>query len=133
MIAKQRKGRGFRGLLEYVENKEEAGRIGGNMSGRNPRELAAEFRFSRQLNPNVERAVYHVSLSLAPGEYLSDEQWNEISDRYLTEMNFHNNQYVVYRHSDRDNDHIHIVASRISLDNGRCVHDGWDYKLPLLR
>ncbi|NJL62205.1 MAG: relaxase/mobilization nuclease domain-containing protein [Methylacidiphilales bacterium] len=128
MIAKQRKGRGFRGLLEYVENKEEAERIGGNMSGQNPRELAAEFKFSRQLNPNVERAVYHVSLSLAPGEYLSDEQWNEISDRYLREMNFHNNQYVVYRHGDKENDHIHIVASRISLDDGRCVHDGWDYK-----
>jgi Relaxase/Mobilisation nuclease domain len=128
MIAKQRKGRGFRGLLEYVENKEEADRIGGNMSGQNPRELAAEFKFSRQLNPNVERAVYHVSLSLAPGEYLSDEQWNEISDRYLREMNFRNNQYVVYRHGDRENDHIHIVASRISLDDGRCVHDGWDYK-----
>jgi hypothetical protein len=128
MIAKQRKGRGFRGLLEYVENKEEADRIGGNMSGQNPRELAAEFKFSRQLNPNVERAVYHVSLSLAPGEYLSDEQWNEISDRYLREMNFHNNQYVVYRHGDKENDHIHIVASRISLDDGRCVHDGWDYK-----
>jgi hypothetical protein len=128
MIAKQRKGRGFRGLLEYVENKEEASRIGGNMSGQNPRELAAEFKFSRQLNPNVERAVYHVSLSLAPGEYLSDEQWNEISDRYLRKMNFHNNQYVVYRHGDRENDHIHIVASRISLDDGRCVHDGWDYK-----
>jgi Relaxase/Mobilisation nuclease domain len=128
MIAKQIKGRGFRGLLEYVENKEEAERIGGNMSGRNPRELAAEFKFSRQLNPNVERAVYHVSLSLAPGEYLSDEQWKEISSRYLREMNFHNNQYVVYRHGDKENDHIHIVASRISLDDGRCVHDGWDYK-----
>jgi Relaxase/Mobilisation nuclease domain len=128
MIAKQIKGRGFRGLLEYVENKEEAERIGGNMSGRNPRELAAEFKFSRQLNPNVERAVYHVSLSLAPGEYLSDEQWKEISSRYLREMNFHNNQYVVYHHGDKDNDHIHIVASRISLDDGRCVHDGWDYK-----
>jgi Relaxase/Mobilisation nuclease domain len=128
MIAKQRKGQGFRGLLEYVENKEEADRIGGNMSGQNPRELAAEFKFSRQLNPNVERAVYHVSLSLAPGEYLSDEEWNEISDRYLREMNFHNNQYVVYRHGDKENDHIHIVASRISLDDGRCVHDGWDYK-----
>jgi hypothetical protein len=43
-------------------------------------------------------------------------------------MNFRNNQYVVYRHGDRENDHIHIVASRISLDDGRCVHDGWDYK-----
>ncbi|AFZ04598.1 relaxase/mobilization nuclease domain-containing protein [Calothrix sp. PCC 6303] len=123
-----------------VQTYVELGKIGNNINqltkaantaialGQKPRELAAEFKFSRQLNPNVERAVYHVSLSLAPGEYLSDEEWNEISDRYLREMNFHNNQYVVYRHGDKENDHIHIVASRISLDDGRCVHDGWDYK-----
>ncbi|GAC1501235.1 MAG: hypothetical protein NVS2B14_14020 [Chamaesiphon sp.] len=42
-------------------------------------------------------------------------------------MKFDNNQYVIYRHNDRDHDHVHIVASRIRLD-GTLVHDGWDYK-----
>jgi hypothetical protein len=37
------------------------------------------------------------------------------------------NQYVVVRHTDRDHDHAHIVASRIRLD-GTTVSDSWDYR-----
>ena len=43
-------------------------------------------------------------------------------------MGFDSNQYVVYRHSNTEHDHIHICASRIRLDNGKIVHDSWDYK-----
>ncbi len=126
MIGKQIKGRGFRGVLDYVESKRGAQRLGGNMFGETARELSAEFRLSRQLNPKVERAVYHVSLSLKPGEYLGDEQWNQVAERYLLHMGFNYNQYVVYRHTDQSHDHIHLIASRIKLD-GTLVHDGWDY------
>lgn len=127
MIGKQTKGRSFRGLLNYLEEKEGAELIGGNMVGANARELAAEFKFSRQLNPNVERVVYHASLSLPKHERLDNEKWNAIAQNYLKGMGFDYNQYAVYRHYDQDHDHIHIVASRIKLD-GTCVHDSWDYR-----
>jgi hypothetical protein len=42
-------------------------------------------------------------------------------------MGFEGSQYVVYRHSDRDHDHIHIVASRIRITDGSTVSDSWDY------
>ncbi len=42
-------------------------------------------------------------------------------------MEFVGSQYVVYRHSDRDHDHIHIVASRIRITDGTTVSDSWDY------
>ncbi len=67
MIGNQTKGKSFRGLLDYLENKEESSLIGGNMFGTNARELAREFRLSRQLNPEAEKVVHHVSLSLSPG------------------------------------------------------------------
>src|SRR4028118_1048331 len=41
-------------------------------------------------------------------------------------MEFDNNQYVVVKHNDTDHDHIHIVASRIRLDES-VVDDSWDY------
>ena len=53
------------------------------MSGRNARELAKEFRLSRQLNPDGERVVYHVSLSAAKGDKLDDVHWCEIGSRYM--------------------------------------------------
>lgn len=127
MIGKQKKGRGFRGLLDYLESSPGSRLIGGNMSGRNARELAREFKLSRQLNPDVERAVYHVSLSAAKSDRLSDEQWCEIAFKYIERMGFDSNQFATYRHNNTDDDHIHIVASRIRLDTGKVVHDGWDY------
>ena len=127
MIGKQKKGRGFRGLLDYLESSPGSRLIGGNMSGRNARELAREFKLSRQLNPDVERAVYHVSLSAAKDDRLDDEQWCEIADKYMEQMGFDCNQFATYRHNNTDDDHIHIVASRIRLDTAKVVHDGWDY------
>ncbi|MHC5595812.1 MAG: relaxase/mobilization nuclease domain-containing protein [Nostoc sp.] len=72
MIGNQTKGKSFRGLLDYLENKEQSSLIGGNMFGRNARELAREFRLSRQLNPEAEKVVHHVSLSLSPDEQLDN-------------------------------------------------------------
>ncbi|WP_196523995.1 relaxase/mobilization nuclease domain-containing protein [Nostoc commune] len=127
MIGKQTKGRGFRKLLDYLESREDAKLIGGNMSGRNARELAREFRLSRQLNSDADRVVYHVSLSAGKGDKLDDEKWNEIGDRYMFEMGFDANQFVIFRHHNTDDDHIHIAASRIRMDTGLLVHDSWDY------
>ncbi|WP_375470430.1 relaxase/mobilization nuclease domain-containing protein [uncultured Nostoc sp.] len=127
MIGKQTKGRGFRRLLDYLESREDAQLIGGNMSGRNARELAREFKLSRQLNSDADRVVYHVSLSAAKGDKLDDEKWSEIGDRYMKEMGFDANQFVIFRHHNTDDDHIHIAASRIRIDTGLVVHDSWDY------
>ncbi|MBW4457153.1 MAG: relaxase/mobilization nuclease domain-containing protein [Nostoc indistinguendum CM1-VF10] len=128
MIGNQTKGRGFRGLLNYLESQKDAKLIGGNMGGNNARALAREFKISRQLNLEADRVVYHASLSLPENERLDEPTWNELANRYLEEMGFDSNQYVVYRHSNTEHDHIHICASRIRLDNGKIVHDSWDYK-----
>jgi Relaxase/Mobilisation nuclease domain len=128
MIGNQTKGRGFRSLLDYLQSQEDAKLIGGNMGGNNAIALAREFKISRQLNPEADRVVYHASLSLPDNERLDDETWNEIANRYLEEMGFDSNQYVVYRHHNTQHDHIHICASRIRLDNGKIVRDSWDYK-----
>ena len=127
MIGKQIKGRSFSKLLKYLFSKDGAVLIGRNMEGTTPQELAAEFRFSQQLNPKVNRVVYHVSLSLPPSEHLENDIWHEIAKKYLQAMGFDMNQYAVVRHSDRDHDHAHIVASRVRLD-GTTVSDSWDYR-----
>lgn len=127
MIAKLVKGRGFRGALEYDITKEGGRIISSNMAGQNPRELAAEFGEIRKLRPNLGKAVLHVSLSAAPGEKLTDEQWREIGQRYLRGMGFTDNQFIITRHTDTEHEHIHILANRIT-HAGEVVSDGQDYK-----
>lgn len=127
LIAKQTKGRSFSGLLNYLLSKEGAMIVGGNMIGQSAKELTKEFSASRKLKPSLNRVVYHASLSLPPGESLSDKKWQEISNRYTKEMGFKNSQFVAVKHTDTQHSHIHIVASRISMD-GRVVSDSHDYK-----
>ena len=126
MIAKLVKGRGFRGALEYDLDREKGVLLDTNMAGENPRELAREFGAVRELRPGLGKAVFHASLSAAPGEQLSDEQWREIGQEYLAGMGFTENQYVISRHTDTEHEHIHILANRIGYD-GQVVSDAHDY------
>lgn len=127
MIAKQVKGREFRGCLNYLLNKKNGQIIGGNMAGQTLDSLSREFDFSRRLNPQVSRVVYHASLSLPCSETLDDEMWRAIALDYLQRLNFTKNQYLLVKHTDTTHHHIHIVASRIRFD-GKCVCDWLDYR-----
>jgi hypothetical protein len=126
MIAKAVKGKGFRGALEY-DLKEDGQILDTNMSGKTPRELAKEFGQIRKLRPNLNKAVLHVSISAAPGEKLTNEQWIEIARRYLQGMGFTDNQFIITRHNDTEHEHIHILANRIRFD-GQVVSDSRDYR-----
>jgi hypothetical protein len=128
MIGKQVKGSSFSGVLNYLHHKAGAKCIGGNMAGETPRQLAGEFRHAMRLNPALKSPVYHASLSVARAEEQSDERWGAIAQDYVNGMGFGNCQYVVYHHHDQEHDHIHIVASRIQITDGKTVSDSWDYR-----
>jgi hypothetical protein len=127
MIAKAVKGTGFRGALEYDLGKEHGRMIDTNMNGDDPRELAAEFGEIRKLRPALNKAVLHVSLSAAPGERLTDEQWRAIGQHYLQGMGLNHNQYVITRHNDTEHEHIHLLANRIQFD-AAVTSDSHDYR-----
>ncbi|PSB66600.1 hypothetical protein DSM107010_00770 [Chroococcidiopsis cubana SAG 39.79] len=109
--------------------------IATNMMGTTPAQLAAQLRVTCDLNPNVQRTCSHIILSLPDRagyrERLEDKQYAEISKRYLQAMGFvgegtHECQWLVVRHDDANNAHIHIVASRVRMD-GTTVNDSWDW------
>ncbi len=115
------RGSGFKGVLDYVfdrENGKQPGRLlGGNMSGIDPTTLASEFGVTRKLRYEIKKPVWHNSLRLPAGDHISDDQWVKTGDDYMSRMGFsdaHMRCYVL--HDDADGQHIHIVASRIGID-----------------
>ena len=126
MIAKGKKGRGFRGVLDYNLQEGKGYVLHSNMAGDTPRALAREFGAVRALRPTLGRAVQHTSISAAPGEHLTDDQWREIGRRYLQAMGFADSQALIIRHTDRDHEHIHIIANRVT-NSGGVVSDSRDY------
>ncbi len=135
MIGSGRTGAGFGGVLRYLlhgrsetpRHEPDAQIIGGNMMGDTASELTSEFGYSRRLNERVQKPVWHVSLSLPEDEYFSTSQWNRAADKYMQGMGFSANQWVMIRHADTNKDHVHIVASRVRIDNKKCV-DMWQSK-----
>lgn len=127
MIGKITKGRGFRGLAEYLLRNGRGEIVAGTMAGRTPRELAAEFGQLRRLNPQLGKAVAHFSLSPAPGDpLLTEAKWQTIAERFMAEMGFDGGWCGVI-HRDSDHEHLHLMACRISLD-GKTVSDANDYR-----
>lgn len=115
------RGYSFRELLRYVSRRKgragvPPGRlIGGNMASRGLRGLLQEFVTARRLRPDIQKATWHNSLRLPPGDWLSDEQWCEFVAAYMRRMGFSETHlYCVWAHDDELA--VHIVACRIGLD-----------------
>lgn len=118
MKAKISKGAGFRGVVNYLLDKERGTIIGGNMAATTQAGLSAEFGAVRCQRPDIAKPVWHVSLSLPPGDNLSVEQWREVAADFLKKMDVKDNQYCIVRHRDKAHQHVHIVLNRVTTNGG---------------
>jgi hypothetical protein len=57
-----------------------------NLDTEGPAEAAQLMRYAACENPRVEEPVYHFGLSLAEGEHLNREQWEDAAGRVLAAM-----------------------------------------------
>lgn len=126
-MQKIRRGKSFAGIVLYAlkpgsHHKKDPIVIGGNITivGNAAKDLIAEFDSTKQLRPDVQKAVWHNSLRLPKGESLTAKQWSYIADDYMARMGFSETHLRCYiLHDDEDGQHIHIIASRVSLDAGK--------------
>jgi len=127
MKSKTGRGGGFRGALDYaLDEKKEPEIVSSSMSGETPRQLAQEFGAARRLRPDIKKPVFHAALALPKNEHATTKQWDQIARSYLKKMGFPpDTQYVAIRHNDTVYDHIHIIASRVSL-SAEVWHGKWD-------
>ena len=65
------------------------------------------------------KPVFHAMMSLRPGESLTPAQWRTAVRKYISDLGFTEAcKYVAVMHRDKDHEHVHIVANRISLAEG---------------
>ena len=127
MIGKITKSGSFKNLVKYLD-KEDAVVLGTNMYGQGSRELTAEFMTVRDLNPGIKHPVLHASLSLLPGESLTDEQFRSACEIWMEKMGFDltKNQYLIVRHQDTEHAHAHMAINRIDMISGKVVVDSFE-------
>jgi hypothetical protein len=115
------RGKGFEGVLKYAFGrdsrfKEPGFVVGGNMSGFSISELSREFGFAHAIRPDIEKPVWHNSLRLPKGDKLTNAEWDKIAHAYMEKMGFSKlHPFVAIEHNDEEGQHIHLIASRVSL------------------
>ena len=110
--------------LEYNENKCATGEAALIHTNHIDESLGIEGTFQRYERRNIrtENLSFHMSVNPAPGEHLSEDQVKEFVADIMGGLGYANQPYVIYKHTDIDREHYHVVSVRVN-DQGRKIHD----------
>lgn len=135
MIAKIGKGSNMYGAILYnqqkVDNENGAvlllNKIPDTMNGRYSTQYFNKC-FEPYLSANIktEKTVRHISLNPDPKDKVSDEEFTEMAQEYMERMGYGTQPYIVFKHTDIDRTHIHIVSTCVGID-GRKIPDDYDH------
>lgn len=135
MIAKIGKGENLLGALSYNQLKvdKENGqilftqKIAETLNGQyTAAYLYRSFEPYLVANNKTEKPVLHISLNPDPKDKLTDEQFISIAQEYMQQMGYGNQPFVVFKHTDIDRAHIHIVSTCVGI-NGKKISDKFDH------
>ncbi|MBM7420195.1 MULTISPECIES: conjugal transfer protein MobB [Chryseobacterium] len=88
-------------------------------------QLARSFEPYLLANRNTEKHTLHISLNPDPKDDVSDEKYKEMAQQYMTEMGYGNQPFIVFKHTDIDRSHIHIVSVCVDED-GKKISDQFE-------
>lgn len=111
--------------INYAMKKKGAVEISRNkVAGANGKEIAREFRVFQNLNARCQRNTFSfiLSPSIPVGNELTNEEFANLVDDFLSKMNLKGNQFISFLHSDDDHKHLHIFVNRID-NNGKACKD----------
>jgi hypothetical protein len=97
--------------------------LASNMLGQTVEKLARELGWSAEGSRRkpVEKVAAHYSVSLTPGEQLSQKQMGAVSRQLLKEMGHDRCSYFAVQHHDQEHkhgvQHWHVVAATVNTDN----------------
>jgi len=118
MIPKIKYGKGFKGALKYVVEKNGAVIIG-DFPGVN--KMCQLVHMAQAKNRKITKPVFFMSLSLHPTEHLTELQWRDVGETMMKRLGYTRNLYAMAMHTDEPHPHIHIVGCRIRSDTLKVV------------
>ncbi len=125
MIAKIVQGHGFRGVINYVLDKDHSQLLyAEGVRLKDKESIIQSFVVQQKLSPKIVKPVAHISLdfSVQDKNRLTDQFMAGMALEYMEKMGYRDTQYIIARHHDTDHPHIHIVINRID-NNGKRISD----------
>ena len=88
-------------------------------------ELIKSFEPYLLANRNTEKHTLHISLNPDHKDDVSDEKYRLMAQQYMREMGYGEQPFVVFKHTDIDRSHIHIVSVCVDED-GKKISDKFE-------
>ena len=80
------------------------------------------MEYSETSNNHIKYPQFHVTFS-AKGNSMTKEQLIDFANKWLEKMGYANNPMVIYFHHDTDNNHLHVVTSRVGGNGKKINHN----------
>ena len=127
MFGKILHGSGFAGLVNYANDSRKGATLVAASEGinlTNNQSIIDSFVMHAELSSRTKKPVAHFVLAFSPHDttQLTDKKLENIVLEYLRRMGYNNNQFVAFRHFDKEHPHIHIIVNRVN-NQGRCTKD----------
>lgn len=81
------------------------------------------FQQRSSLNESVVQNAVHISINFGATEELTDEKMAIVGNRFMKDLGFEDQPYLIYRHNDAGHPHMHVVATNIQ-SNGDKINLG---------
>jgi hypothetical protein len=129
MMAKIVKGRAFKGVINYILDKQKDTQIleAEGLRLKSKPSIIQSFVTQASLNDRVSKSVGHISLdfSAQDRDKLSSQLMLQIAHDYMKLMGIVNTQYIIAQHFDKEHPHIHLVFNRVD-NEGKTISDSND-------
>jgi hypothetical protein len=74
------------------------------------------FELRAGYNDTVKKKMFHTSLQFGAGIEVSNETMAAVGREYMQEMGWGDEPYLIYRHRDAGQEHLHLVSTNIDRD-----------------
>ncbi|QIK52887.1 relaxase/mobilization nuclease domain-containing protein [Dysgonomonas sp. HDW5B] len=129
MIAKNIKGKSFKGCVLYVLNDSHELLEAEGVLADSAKSIIRSFAMQRSGRKEIKQPVGHIPISFSPEDShrLTCNFMLQLTREYMEEMGIKNTQYIIVRHHNTENEHLHIVYNRID-NNLKLISVNNDYK-----
>lgn len=88
-------------------------------------QLSRSFELYLLANRKTEKPILHISLNPDPKDKVSDTDFEDMAQDYMKQMGYGNQPFAVFKHTDIERTHLHIVSVCVDGD-GRKISDKFE-------